>query len=147
LQSASDVFHEEHKVQVVGGARLELGNEVEVEVACIARFGMDEQASTSDVRRKLEQSSNDVLEKADAESLTFMVGVDTESCEECDGFGITSGTFAETPRCRIGTDLGHAPGVVSDNLDTALFGCNEDTSRSSACRLAGITLQPFGLPR
>jgi hypothetical protein len=108
---------------------------------------MDEQASTSDVRRKLEQSSNDVLEKADAESLTFMVGVDTESCEECDGFGITSGTFAETPRCRIGTDLGHAPGVVSDNLDTALFGCNEDTSRSSACRLAGITLQPFGLPR
>ena len=41
FQGASDVLHEKYEVQIVGGARLELGDEVEVEVAGITRLGMD----------------------------------------------------------------------------------------------------------
>jgi hypothetical protein len=51
LQRASDVFHEEHEVQIVGRACLELGDEVVVQVAGIARLGMDKQTSTADVGR------------------------------------------------------------------------------------------------
>jgi hypothetical protein len=134
-------------VQVVRRACPELRNEVEVEVAGIARPDMDKQTSTSDVGRQIKESSNNVLEKAGAQTPTFMVGVDTEPGEKCDGLGITSCALAETLRCSFGTDLCHAPGVVGNNERGALFGDNEDTSRSGACGLVGIVLQPLGLLR
>lgn len=77
VQGASDVLHGKNGVPIVGRARLELGDEIEGEVADVARPGMDEQTSTADVGRQLEWSGNDVLEKSHVESPTFMVGIDT----------------------------------------------------------------------
>jgi hypothetical protein len=126
-------------VQVVGGAWLELGDQMEVEISGVARFGMDEEASTADVRRQVEQSSEDVLKKSDTEPATLMVDVDAESSEQCYRLGIATGALKETPRCCYGMDLGHAPGVVGDNPRVVLFGHNEDAGCSGVCRLSGIT--------
>ncbi len=87
------------------------------------------------------------MEKADAQTPTFMVGVDTEPGEKCDGLGIAPCALANPLRYSVGTDLCHAPGVICNNEWTALFGDNEYTSRSGACGLVGIALQPLGLLR
>jgi hypothetical protein len=80
------------------------------------------------------------LEKPDAEPATLVVDIDPEPGEQRHGLGIATGTLKETLRCCTGTDLGHAPGVVSDDPRALLFGHDENTSRSRACRLAGIAL-------
>jgi len=108
---------------------------------------VDKQTSTADVGRQIKESNNDILEKTDAQPLAFMVGVDTESGEECDGLGIASSPLAETLRCRSVANLCHAPGIVGNNSQAPSLGCNEDTSRPGTYGLAGIAVQPLGLLR
>jgi hypothetical protein len=132
-------------VQVVGRARLELGDQMKIKVAGLARFGVDEQSSTANVGGQVEKSSEDVLEKPDAEPATLVVDIGPESGEQRNGLGIATGTMKETLRCCNGTDLGHAPGVVGDDPRALLLSHDEDTGRSRVCRLAGITLQPLSL--
>lgn len=50
------------QVEVVGGARLELGDEVEVELASRGRGCVNDQATTANISRKLEESSEHILE-------------------------------------------------------------------------------------
>jgi hypothetical protein len=51
---------------------------MEVEVAGVARFGVDKQASTTNVDRQVEESSEDVLEESDAEPTTLVVNINAE---------------------------------------------------------------------
>ena len=118
---------------------------MEVEAAGLARFGVNEQSSTANIGGQVEQSSEDILEKPDAEPATLVVDIDPEPGEQRNGLGIATGTLKETLRCCNGTDLGHAPGVVGDDSCALLFGHDEDAGRSRAFRLAGITLQPLSL--
>jgi hypothetical protein len=49
-------------VEVVGGARLELGDEVEVELAILGRLCVNDQATAANISRELEESSEHILE-------------------------------------------------------------------------------------
>ena len=50
-----DVLQQQHEVEIVGRARHELGDEVEVEVASLGRLAMDHQAPTANVIGQYDQ--------------------------------------------------------------------------------------------
>lgn len=72
---------------------------MEVEVACVIRFCVDEQPAATDVGREVEHAGDDVDEEAGAESVSFMVGVHGEAGEERDGLGVAPRSLAQ-PRWR-----------------------------------------------
>jgi hypothetical protein len=78
LQGATDVFHEQDEVHVVGRAGLELGYEVKVEISRLFRLGVDDKAPATDVVSELDQTDEDVLEQAGPESVALMIDVDAE---------------------------------------------------------------------
>ena len=51
LESAADIFHEQHKVKFVCGAWLELRYEMYVEVSGVGGFAVDAQAAGANVVR------------------------------------------------------------------------------------------------
>ena len=60
--AATNVLHEEDEVKVVGGALLELRDEVEVELASLGRLCVNDQAIAANISRELEESSEHILE-------------------------------------------------------------------------------------
>jgi hypothetical protein len=68
-------------VKRVGGAWLEVGHGVGVEVAGFRRFGVHQQTSAADVVREFNQASKNVLEHSGAESGTLVVDVHAEPGE------------------------------------------------------------------
>ena len=108
-KGSSDVFHQQHEVEWVCGAVFELGDEVPVEVAGVAGFGVDEECPTADLIGEDEESQEHVLGHAGAESSALMTDVHPEAGQEGDGLGVAPTSFTE-PRGRVGgVKLGHAP--------------------------------------
>jgi hypothetical protein len=89
-QRSAYVLHNQHEVKWVGGAGLELGYEMTVEVAGFGGFGVHEETSTADVVREFNQAGKDVLEHSGPKSCTFVVGVYTESSEQGYWLGIAA---------------------------------------------------------
>lgn len=87
------VFHEQDEVQIVGRARLELGDQVKIEGAGRRRLGVHQEAATADVLRQFEQACKDVLEEACAEPAALMCGVDTEASEQRHGLRVSAGAL------------------------------------------------------
>jgi hypothetical protein len=74
-------------VELVGRARSEPGDEVQVEVACIVGLGVDEQASAADVLIGVEEPGDDIAEQASLKSSALVVDVDAEAGEQRDQWG------------------------------------------------------------
>jgi hypothetical protein len=85
-------------MKVVGGARLELGYEMKVEVARVGGLGVDEQAATADVIRELNESREDVLKHPGSKSRAFVVDSHAESSQESYRLGIAAAPL----RTRLG---------------------------------------------
>ena len=85
-------------MQVVGRARLELGNDVEVEAARLGRLTMDHQASAADVIGQRDQPREHVLHQRGTEPKCFVVVVDAETREQSGGLGVSATILAETSR-------------------------------------------------
>jgi hypothetical protein len=83
-EGATDVFHEQDKVHVVGRAGLELGYEVKVEISRLFGLGVDEKAPATDVVGELDQPGEDVLEQAGPEPVALVVDVDAEPGQQSD---------------------------------------------------------------
>ncbi|MEB3979963.1 hypothetical protein OQ968_01645 [Mycobacterium sp. 663a-19] len=126
-KGAAYVFHEQHEVKVVGGTGLELGYEMNVEPAGLGGFGMHEQASTANVIRECGEPSEDVLEQSDSQSRALMLDVHAESSQQCHRLGIAAGALARPAGKRLRVELGHAPGVVSNDAAAAVLRDAEDS--------------------
>jgi hypothetical protein len=93
-QGATDVLHEQDKVQVVGRAGLELGYEVEVEISPLLGLGVNQQARAPDVGGELDQADEDVLEQASPEPVALVVDVDAEPGQQSYGLRVATGPLA-----------------------------------------------------
>ena len=93
-QRSAYVLHKQHEVKWVGGAGLELGYEMTVEVVGFGGFGVYEETSTADVVREFNQTGKDILEHSGPKSCTFVVGVYAESSEQGYWLGIAASTLA-----------------------------------------------------
>jgi len=80
-ESVACVFREEDKVEWVGGAGFEFGNEVEVEQAGVVVFGVDEETAAADVVAEGDEAGDRVDEESGSKPVAFMIGVDAESGE------------------------------------------------------------------
>ena len=85
-------------MQVVGRARLELGNEVEVEAARLGRLAMDHQTPTANVIGQRCQPREHVLHQRSTKPKCFVVVVDAETREQSGGLGVSATILAETSR-------------------------------------------------
>ena len=94
-QRSSDVLHQQHEVQLIGRAVLELGHEVTIEVAGVVRLGVHQQATTTDVVGQLEQPGEDVLQQCRAETATLVSDVDAEPGEQRDGLRVSARALAK----------------------------------------------------
>ena len=54
------IVHQQKQMQLVGGRRPELGDQVEVEVPRFGRFGVDEKTATADVGAEDSYPGDDV---------------------------------------------------------------------------------------
>jgi hypothetical protein len=131
-KSSAYVFHEQHEVEVVGWAGLELGHQMHVEVAGVGAFGVDDQASTTYVVRELGESSENVLEHAGSKPCAFVVDVDAESSKQSHRLGVAAGAFAQPAGSRVRVQLGHAPGVIGDHAVTFVLGDDKDFRRANS---------------
>ena len=68
-----DVFREQDEVESVGWGGLELGDEVEVEVAGGGRLGVDEERPAADLGAEWAVRVITSMRKAGADSLAFVV--------------------------------------------------------------------------
>ncbi len=132
LESAADVFHEQHKVKFVCGAWLELRYEMCVEVSGVGGFGVDEQAAAANVVREFGKPSEDILEHARCQSDAFVVDVHPESSQEGHRLGIAASALACPTGRGAGLELGHAPGVIGDYPGAVVLSDDED-SRGTDC--------------
>lgn len=110
-----DVFDQQDQVQIVGGGRLELGDQVKVEAASFSRLGVHEQPSTADLDSEFGRPGDDILQHPGTEAPTLAIDVHTEPREQGDGLGIPSGALAQPIRSVPDRDARHAPGVVRDD--------------------------------
>jgi hypothetical protein len=117
-------------VKFVSGAWLELGYEMLVEVAGVGGFGVDEQASATNVVREFGEPSEDVLEHAGCKAAALVVDVHAESSEEGYRLGIAAGTLARPTGGGVRVELGHAPGVIGDDSVAVVLGDDEDSRRT-----------------
>ena len=124
------VFHEQHEVKFVGRTGLELGYEMNVKVAGVGGFSVDEQASTTDAVAEFSEPSEDVLEHASCKAGALVVDVHAESSEEGNRLGIAAGTFAHPTGGGVRVELGHAPGVIGDDSVAVVLGDDEDSRRA-----------------
>jgi hypothetical protein len=132
-------------VQRIRRARLEFGEEVEIEGASMLVFGMDEEPAASDLVVERNEPEDDVREKSGTKATAFVVFVDAETGKERDRLRISSGA-ATHPRRRISEgDLSHAPPVVRDDVVVIVFGDDEDLRSTRGRRLACVATQPLGL--
>jgi hypothetical protein len=132
-------------VQVVRRAGFEFRDEMGVEGAGFFGLGVNQDAPTADVVRQLNESHQNVLEEARTESPAFMLDVYPEAGQEGDRLRVAPGAPAESAGRIGGVKLGHAPGVVSDDLVTVVFRDDKDPRGARARRLAGVSVQPVGL--
>jgi hypothetical protein len=67
-QRSTGVLHEQHEMEFIGGTRLELRDEVQIEVTGFVGFSMDQQTSTADVLADAQQTGKHIGKKASAET-------------------------------------------------------------------------------
>ncbi len=144
-ERSTDVLHEENEVEVVGGARLELGHHVQVEGSGTSGLGVHEEATAADVPGQCGEAGEDVLEQTRTESPPFMVDVDGEASEQSDRQGSAATPLTKPLRSVGATDLRHAPGVVGDDLLAVVSGDHEHLGGSGRGRLAGEAAKPLAL--
>lgn len=77
----ADVLHQEHEVQIVGRARLELGDEVQVEVSSLVGLGVNQERTAADVVGELQQSSEHILQERRAQPQAFVMDINPKACE------------------------------------------------------------------
>ena len=77
-------------MEVVGGAGFEFWYEVQVEILRLWCLSMHQQTATADPIRQLEQSGGHVLQEARAQTVPFVVGIDSEAGQQGDRLGIPS---------------------------------------------------------
>ena len=118
-------------MQVVGRARLELGNEVEVEAARLGRLAMDHQTPTANVIGQRCQPREHVLHQRSTKPKCFVVVVDAETREQSGGLGVSATTLAETSRrgsrCRRSRPTGNT-GAHRGVLSGTNFGAGRERS-------------------
>ncbi|MCH9668025.1 MAG: hypothetical protein K0U76_01530 [Actinomycetia bacterium] len=117
-------------MKVVGGALLELGYEMKVEVAGFGGFGVDEQSATADVIGELNESREDVLKHPGSKTRAFVVDSHAEPSEQSYRLGIAASAFPHTAGDCIGVELGHAPGVIGGDTVALVLG-NDEYSRGA----------------
>lgn len=117
-------------MKFVSGAWLELGYEMLVEVAGVGGFGVDGQASATNVVGEFGELSEDVLEHAGCRAGALVVDVHAESSEESYRLGIAAGTFARPTGGGVRVELGHALGVIGDDSVAVVLGDDEDSRRT-----------------
>jgi hypothetical protein len=125
-------------VKFVGGARLELGYEMNVEVAGVGGFSVDEQASTTNAVGEFSEPSEDVLEHPGSKTRTFVVDVHAESSEQSYRLGIAAGALTYPAGDGLGVQLGHTPGVIGDDSVAVVLGDDEDSRRADRGGLPGV---------
>ncbi len=125
-------------MEFVGGAWLELGYEMKVEVAGIGGFGVYKQASTANVVGEFNEAGKDVLEHSGAKTCTLVVEVYAEASQQSDWLGIAAGTLAHPVGGRRCVQLGHTPRVIGNDLVAAVLGDDEDSRRAGPCRLPRV---------
>jgi hypothetical protein len=79
-------------VQLVGGAVLELRDEVEVAVPCLLRLAVHEQATAADVLADHGDALDDSTQERRTQALTLVVTVHPQSGEQ--RHGVAAGTLA-----------------------------------------------------
>lgn len=75
-------------MQVVGRARLELGHQVQIEVARFIGLGVHQKRPATDVLRQLQEPSEHVLQEGGAEPAPLMGGIDPKSRQQGDRLGV-----------------------------------------------------------
>ena len=108
----------------IGRALLELGDQVEVEGACLVTLGVDQQAPASDRLSDEQPPSDDITQEASAEAHPFVSSIDAQSSQQGDWLGAAPGTLGEPRRGISHIELGHRPGVVRNNPATVIVGPN-----------------------
>lgn len=126
----------------VGGALLELGDEVPVEATGIVRLGVDQKRPAADLTGEREQPPEHILEEAGAKSRPLMTDVDAEAGEESDGLRIAPASFAQPRRSVGGVKLRHAPAVVRHHRNRMAFGHDKDAGRADRGGLPGVAAEP-----
>lgn len=81
-------------MEIVGGRRLELWHQVDVEVLGLLGLGVEEQAPTADLLAQLEGPGDHVLQQPRAEASPLVVDVDSEACEQGDRLGVSPDPLA-----------------------------------------------------
>jgi len=114
-------------MKVVGGARLELGYEMNVEVAGVGGLGVDEKARTTDVIGELNDPRKDVLEHPGSKTCAFVVDADAKSSEQSYRLGIAAGALPYAAWDCLRAELSHAPGVVGGDSVALVLGDDEDS--------------------
>ncbi|HUU95764.1 MAG TPA: hypothetical protein VM487_08480 [Phycisphaerae bacterium] len=117
-------------MKVVGGARLELGYEMTVEVARVGGLGVDEQSATADVIGELNESREDILKHPGSKTRAFVVDSHAEPSKESYRLGIATSAFPHAAGDGIGVELGHAPGVIGGDTVALVLG-NDEYSRGA----------------
>lgn len=118
-------------MQFVGWAALELGYEMNVEVAGFGGFGVDEQASTADVLRESDEAGKNILEHSGSKPCTLVIDVDAESSKQSYGLGVAASAFTYPIGGRLRVQLGHTPGVIGDDpVVVGQLGDDEDSCRA-----------------
>lgn len=132
-------------MELVGGAGLELGDEVTVEGARLLRLAVREQTTAADVVADDGDALDDIAQQRCAQALPFVLAVDSQPGEQRDGLGVATGAFAQPDRRISGGDLGHRPRVVGHHVVVVDGGDYEHLRRAGGHRLAGVTLEPLRL--
>ncbi len=117
-------------MKFVGRTWLELGYEMSVEIAGVSGFGVDEQASATNVVREFGEPGEDVLQHAGRKARALVVDVHAEPSEEGYRLGIATGTLARPTRGDVRVELGHAPGVIGDDSLAVVLGDDKDSRRT-----------------
>ena len=141
-KGAENVFHHQHQMQFVRRRRLELWDQVTVEVAGLRSLGVYQQAAAADLPTDRGRTGDHVLQQTGAQPTAFVADAHPQSSQQRDRLGVAPRSLAQ-PRWRgVHGNAGQAPGVVGDHLGTACRRDHEDLSRAGRSRLAGVAPQP-----
>jgi hypothetical protein len=94
-------------MQLIGGARFELGNEVKIEVTRFWRLGVNQQTPATDVIADAQQPGDRICQKAGTKASPLVLGVDPEQGEQCDWLWVSARSLASSegassvPSCAV----------------------------------------------
>lgn len=114
-QCPSDIFEKQHELEVVGGALLELGYQMLIEISSSIGLGMHKQPPAADLVADRRHAEKHVPQQAGAEALSLVSLVYAESCEQRDWLGVATSAFDQSLWSSSDVDLGHSPRIVRNH--------------------------------